>query len=112
MKGRDDGFATIVVLALCGVLAGAGGMVAVLGQIAVARHHAASAADLAALAGAARALEGSTPACTAAATVARRNGATLTSCVLDGLVVTVTVQGRAGRWGVVTSRARAGPSAG
>ena len=110
MKGRDDGFATIVVLALCGVLAGAGGMVAVLGQIAVARHQAAAAADLAALAGAAHALDGS--ACTAAATVARRNGATLTSCVLAGLEVTVTVEGRAGRWGVVTSRARAGPSAG
>ena len=107
---RDEGFATVAVLALCGVLASAGGLVAVLGEIAVARHQAAAAADLAALAGAARALEGTGPACTAAAGVARRNGATLTSCVLDGLDVEATaVVETVGHWGHVEARARAGP---
>lgn len=104
---RDDGFATVAVLGLCGVLAVTGGLVAVLGEVAVARHEAAAAADLAALAGAARVLDGT--ACTAAGGVARRNGAVLTSCVLEGLVVDVTVSVEAGRWGTTRARARAGP---
>ena len=110
---RDEGFATVAVLALCGVLASAGGLVAVLGGIAVARHQAAAVADLAALAGAARAVEGSGPACTAAAGVARRNGASLVACELEGLDVAVTVEvrppGVVGTWGNAQGRARAGP---
>lgn len=110
---RDEGFATVATLALCGVLASAGGLVAVLGELAVARHQAAAAADLAALAGAARALEGTGPACTAAADVARRNGATLTSCRLEGLDVTVAVAvepaGLLRAGGSLKARARSGP---
>ncbi len=110
---KDEGFATVAVLALCGVLASAGGLVSVLGGIAVARHQAAAAADLAALAGAARAIEGPRPACTAAAGVARRNGAVLVSCDLNGLDVAVTVAvrppGVVGTWGNTQGHARAGP---
>lgn len=112
MSTRDEGFATITVLALCGILTAAGGLVAVLGEIAVARHQAAAAADLAALAGAGRALEGSEVVCGVARVVAARNDAALTSCELDGLDVHVMVEVAAGRWGKVASHARAGPSTG
>ena len=77
-----------------------------LGEVAVTRHRAAAAADLAALAGAAHALDGS--ACTTAATVARRNGATVQECRLDGEDVDVTVSVTSD-WGVTRARARAGP---
>jgi secretion/DNA translocation related TadE-like protein len=112
MSGRDEGFATLAVLALCGVLTAAGGLVAVLGEIAVARHQAAAAADLAALAAAGRAREGPEVVCWVARAVAARNHAAVMSCAVDGLDVQVMVAVEAGRWGVVRSRARAGPSRG
>ncbi len=55
------------------------------------RHAAASAADLAALAGTQAAAEGREP-CPVAEAVARRNGATLLTCRADVEVVTVRVR--------------------
>jgi secretion/DNA translocation related TadE-like protein len=69
-----------------------------------------AAADLAALAGAASAQQGG-PACVAARRIAGRNGATSSTCRLDGAIVTVTatlvVPGLVHR--SLTAQARAGP---
>jgi secretion/DNA translocation related TadE-like protein len=112
--GRDDaGFVTVAVAGLLLVLLSVTSLVAVLGAVGVARHRAAAAADLAALAAAERALEGPSAACTAAATVARRQSARLTSCSLDGLEawveVTVRPPGRVGLMGEARARSHAGP---
>jgi secretion/DNA translocation related TadE-like protein len=56
----------------------------------VARHQARVAADLGALAGAARVLEGPGSACARAAAIAAANSARLTSCTLDGFDVQIT----------------------
>ncbi len=61
------------------------------------KHQAASAADLAALAGS-RASLGGRDGCEAADQVARRNGATLLSCRMDLDVATVTAGGRTPSW--------------
>jgi secretion/DNA translocation related TadE-like protein len=77
-----------------------------VGRAALARQRAETAADLAALAGAAAGQRGADP-CGAAAGVAARNAAALLACAQDGddVLVTVQVSGpmRA------TSHARAGP---
>ncbi len=110
----DGGFATVAVLALCGVLLAFGSVVASLAALAVTRHQAAAAADLAALAGAGHALEGDSVACAAARATARAHGAALRDCRLDGVDLQVTVAIRApgvlARWGDVRARARAGPT--
>jgi secretion/DNA translocation related TadE-like protein len=75
-----------------------------------AKQKLAGAADAAALAAADARLGvvGDYP-CPLAATVAHANGATLTACAIDGLVVTVAVWGQVG--GIkVTAVATAGPS--
>ena len=84
-----------------------------LGQALVARHRAASAADLAALAAADRAREGSAVACRAAQAIAVAHDARLTRCDLDGEIADVTAAvplptGLRGL-GPATARARAGP---
>jgi secretion/DNA translocation related TadE-like protein len=119
--GRADaGSATVYVLWLVGVLLALGAGLAVWASAVAARHQASSAADLAALAGAARAVEGSVSACAAAGRVAAANGAKLVSCALSGSAVEVAVQVRPragdsfeGFLGVplpaATARARAGP---
>lgn len=95
------------------VLLGAGLAGAAVGAAHVARHQAQSAADLGALAGAARVIEGPSAACTRAAELVTANGARLTRCEPDGLDLIVTVEvtpapvtglGRA-----ATATARAGP---
>ena len=80
-----------------------------LGSAVTARQRIIGAADTAALAAAdgASGAIGVDP-CGAAADVARGNGATLTDCLLDGLVATVTVSGRVGLMGF-TARSTAGP---
>jgi secretion/DNA translocation related TadE-like protein len=88
----DRGSATVWLLAIGLVLVAAGLAGAVLGAAHVARHQAQSAADLAALAGAARAVEGPQVACARAAELVMANGARLTGCTLDGLDLTVTVE--------------------
>ncbi|MEW2356513.1 Rv3654c family TadE-like protein [Spirillospora sp. NPDC029432] len=73
-----------------------------------ARHRADSAADLAALGGAGRAVEGREVACRVAAEVAEGGGARLSRCSVRGAVVEVSVTARF-RGMEVVSRARAGP---
>ncbi|GAA1463698.1 flp pilus-assembly TadE/G-like family protein [Nocardiopsis exhalans] len=74
------------------------------------RDRASAAADLAALAAAARAHEGTGTVCAAARRTAEANGATLDTCELSGLTVTVTVSLPASALPrEVSARARAGP---
>ncbi|SEG71454.1 helicase/secretion neighborhood TadE-like protein [Thermomonospora echinospora] len=86
------------------------------GAVRVARHRAYGAADLAALAAASRAAEGSAVACRRAAVVAEGVGGRLSSCVVRGAVadvevlVAVRLPAPVGRVRFV-SRARAGPQA-
>jgi secretion/DNA translocation related TadE-like protein len=95
------------------VLLAAGLAGAAVGAAHVARHRAQSAADLAALAGAARAIEGSSAACARATELATANGARLTRCELDGLDLTVAVEVTpapvTGLDRAATATARAGP---
>lgn len=112
-SAADSGFATIVVLGLAGALLSFGALLATLGAVAVARHRAGAAADLAALAAAGHLLEGAGPACSAASRVAGAQGASVLSCSLDGEAVTVVAEvrpaGSLGRFGAARSTARAGP---
>jgi len=85
-----------------------------LGSAVVARHRAESAADLAALAAAARAVEGEDRACAAARAVAVRVGADVLGCRLDGWDVLVEAAAPLpfglSDTGTATGRARAGPA--
>ncbi|MFI1938226.1 Rv3654c family TadE-like protein [Streptomyces purpureus] len=94
----------VAVGALCAVFA----VVLALGQAVAARHRAGSAADLAALAAADRALWGQESACTAASRVARAQGAQVVRCALRGDVADVMARVRLGPYAPQV-RARAGP---
>jgi secretion/DNA translocation related TadE-like protein len=104
----------VLVLSCAAVLALLGGLAASVGAVAVARHRAASAADLAALAAADRALDGEPDACAAAARAAAAVDAVLETCRITGdvsdVVVAVRPPGALGSWGVARSHSRAGPS--
>ena len=109
----DQGVATVLVLALAAVLALLGAGSTSLAAVAVARQRAASAADLSALAGAERVLDGQASACARARHIAGLVGAKLLTCsvtddVVD-LVVEVRPAGPLGLLGAAASRARAGP---
>lgn len=110
--GRDAGSGTVVMLLVSVVVLLAGLLLTTLGAVAVARQRAASAADLAALAGYAHLLEGQAVACQAAERVLTPVGATLVACdLVDGVVdLSAQVQptGWLAGWGAATSRARAG----
>ncbi|PRY43166.1 secretion/DNA translocation related TadE-like protein [Geodermatophilus tzadiensis] len=111
---RERGSATVWTVALAGVLAAIGLAAVLVGAAVVARHRAGSAADLAALAAASRAVAGDPAACDTAGEVARANGAALTACTVgDGAVVEVDVAVTVplGPLGTRTARAlaRAGP---
>lgn len=113
-KPGERGSATVLVLALSTALALVGIVLAALGGVAVARHRAASAADLAALAAADRALLGRTAACTAAERAAVAVEARLDLCHfieadVAEVVVSVRPPGRLGSLGQARSIARAGP---
>jgi secretion/DNA translocation related TadE-like protein len=107
---REGGFVTVAVVGLAAVLVAVGALLATLGTVAVARHRAAAAADLAALAGARHLLDGT--ACDAARRVVQAEPAVLEDCRADGTSVTVRVGVRVGALGTARARARAGPSAG
>lgn len=115
VEPAEAGFATIVVLGLAGALLAFGALLACLGAVAVARHRAAAAADLAALAAAGHLLEGTARACSVAAAVARGQAATLLSCVSDGTTVTIVAEvrppGSLGQLGAARSTARAARAA-
>src|SRR4051794_18015799 len=110
---RDAGSATILVLGLAAVVWVAGLAVLLLAQVANARSRAATAADLAALAGAAHVASGDP--CRAAWTIATAQSAQLGSCRVDGWTVQVTarmpLRGALRIFPPAQARARAGPSA-
>jgi secretion/DNA translocation related TadE-like protein len=83
-----------------------------LGSAVVARHRAQAAADLAALAAAARLAAGPETACAQANAVAREMRVSITSCAVDDLDVVVTIEVRlaVGGWGKAQAAARAGPA--
>ncbi len=112
---RDDGSATLwVVVAMAVVVAVATGCAAV-GMVVVARHRADTAADAAALVAASEVLHGPATACSAAAAIARIDGARLTRCGLDGagaqVEVGLSLPGGLSRFGRAVAQARAGPVA-
>ncbi|MFI8499046.1 Rv3654c family TadE-like protein [Streptomyces sp. NPDC085524] len=106
---RDRGSATVWAVLVVAVLGAVFGGVLLLGQAVVARHRAAAAADLAALAAAASWAHGPGPACAAAVRVAGAQGARLSGCVLEGEVAEVTARVAAGPFDPAI-RARAGPA--
>lgn len=110
----DDGAAAVLVLALAGLLVLLASVAVAVGAAGVARHRVAAAADLAALAAAGRAVDGTAAACSRAERVATAQRARLTSCRLVGDVADVTAQvrppGPLGELGIATARARAGPA--
>ena len=83
-----------------------------LGAAVVARHRAQAAADLAALAAAARLAAGPEIACAQAKAVASEMRVSTTGCAVDDLdvVVTTEVPLAVGGWGTAQAAARAGPA--
>ncbi len=75
-----------------------------LGSAVIARHRAQAAADLAALAAAARLTEGVEAACGQATAIAHEMRVGLADCAIDGLDVVVTIHA-----GPARAAARAGP---
>jgi secretion/DNA translocation related TadE-like protein len=90
--GRDRGAASLLLLAIGLVLVAAGMAGAAVGAARVGRHEARTAADLGALAGAVRVIEGEAVACARAAELVSANGARLTSCRTDGLDIVVEAE--------------------
>jgi secretion/DNA translocation related TadE-like protein len=82
---------------------------AYLGSVVVARHRAQAAADLAALAAAARLPSGAAAACARATAVAHEMRVDETQCRVDGLDVVVTARVAVGFAGTAQAAARAGP---
>lgn len=108
---RDEGMGSLLVLAVAGLLFTAAVVAVGVAQVFAARHQAAAAADLGALAGAA-ALDGN--ACAAAAQVVRANAAVLVECRVEAPDVVVTAGASTRslmglRWRPEVS-ARAGPA--
>lgn len=89
---HERGSASVWLLAVGLVLLAAALAGVTIGAAHLARHQAQSAADLGALAGAARALAGADVACGRAEEIVSANRARLTSCALEGLELTITVE--------------------
>lgn len=110
---RDRGAATIFVMAIGLVLVLMGMAGAAVGAARIGRHRAQAAADLGALAGAARSVEGAGPACERAARFVAVNGGRATSCEVSGLEIVVdaevTVTPLPGLTRHAHAAARAGP---
>ncbi|WP_111652117.1 Rv3654c family TadE-like protein [Actinoplanes lutulentus] len=106
---RDQGAASILVLALGLVLLAAGLAAAAVGSAQLARREARNAADLGALAGAQQAVLGADQACREAARIVTLNQARMTSCVLEGLEIVIHTEVTTGRLGTAKAAARAGP---
>ncbi|MFD7259883.1 Rv3654c family TadE-like protein [Streptomyces sp. NPDC059874] len=105
---RDRGSATVWAVLVVAVLGAVFGGVLLLGQAVAARHRAAAAADLAALAAAATWAHGPEAACATAIRVARAQGAELAGCRVLGEVAEVGARPATGPF-TPTIRARAGP---
>lgn len=108
----DAGAATVLVVALAGVLLLTGAALGTVTALVGAHRQAQAAADLAALAGARILVDGG-EGCAAAGSVAVANGAVLTGCVVEGAAVRVSVRVDGPRWlGLAAdpeAEARAGP---
>jgi secretion/DNA translocation related TadE-like protein len=109
LSRRDEGAATVLVVAMAGVLMFVATGLAAVGGLVTAQRQAQAAADLAALGGA----DDPATACDAAARVAAANAASLDRCRVVGREVTVTVSvpGPPVPWRDVrvSAEARAGP---
>ena len=107
------GAATLLAVAMAGVLMMLGAALAVVGAMVVAHRQAQASADLAALAGATAAATGADP-CQAAGDVAHLNGGTVVACAVDGGTVTVEVRVPGPHWlgqlSDLDARSRAGPA--
>ena len=112
-RRNEAGTATVLVMPLFGVVVLATMVASVLGSLLVAQRRVQSAADLAALAGAASA-QRREDACAAASTLSRRNRTDLVACAVHGRAVSVEValevSGLLGRSVRVRAQARAGPA--
>ncbi|TYC15489.1 flp pilus-assembly TadE/G-like family protein [Actinomadura syzygii] len=111
----DRGSGTVWVLAFAAVIWVCGVAAVAVGGVRGVRHRADAAADLAALAGAAKAVEGTGVACGRAKSIAAEYRTRLTRCQVRGEIVEVSVTADMrvpmGIGGVsVVSRARAGPT--
>jgi secretion/DNA translocation related TadE-like protein len=108
----ERGAATLLALAMTGVLLLVGAGLGVVGAMVADHRRAQAAADLAALAGAGASARGD-PACVAAGELARLNDAELLECSVDGAEVRVRVRVAGPRWlgqdADLEARARAGP---
>ncbi len=114
-RDPDRGAATVLAVALLGLLVLVAHALSVVAALFVAHRTAQSAADLAALAGAAAAAATNRDEpCAAARTVAEANGAHLEQCLGAGRDVAVTVAVTGPRWrgwqaGALRAHSRAGP---
>jgi secretion/DNA translocation related TadE-like protein len=108
----DRGAGTIFVLALGLLLIAAGVAGAAVGSVRVGRHEARTAADLGALAGAVRVIDGPPAACARAARLVAANDAILTSCVVYELEIVIYVEVEVTPLPGFTRRAQAGARAG
>lgn len=109
-RSGDRGSATVVAAAMVAVLLCITGAGAYLGSVVVARHRAQAAADLAALAAAARLPSGVTAACARATAVAHAMRVDDAQCDVDGLDVVVTARVVVAVAGAARAVARAGPA--
>jgi secretion/DNA translocation related TadE-like protein len=111
----DRGVATVWAAGAVTVLVSMAVFGVYLGEAVVTRHHAESAADLAALAGAAQVIAGEQYACAQARRVTDRMRVQLVACHTRGWDILVDVATRADGWlgglGAAAARARAGPVA-
>lgn len=107
-RATDRGSASICVLFVGMIISLFGVASAAIGSATTARHQAQVAADLGALAGAARAIWGAGEACGRASAYVAANGALLTECTVDGLDLLVTASVRWHGWSAEAT-ARAGP---
>jgi secretion/DNA translocation related TadE-like protein len=113
VKTHDDrGVATVYTCLGIVALLAITGLAAHLGAATLARQRAETGADLAALAGAAKVLQGPDVVCSNVVRVAVANGVQVQTCSVVGTEVLVTVTARAGTGpfgGTASGRARAGP---
>lgn len=107
-RARDQGSATVWGVVVATVLVAVFGGVLLLGQAVVARHRAAAAADLAALAAAATWAHGPEAACATAIRVATEQGARVTGCLVSGEVAEVRARAPTGPFAPELN-SRAGP---
>lgn len=114
MTRGDRGSVTVLGAFVVAALVGVTVLIVHLGAATAARHRAQSGADLAALAGAGRALLAEPDPCGAAQEVGAANAVAITRCVVDGAEVSVTaaVSVTLGPFGSrrAVAQARAGPS--